>query len=204
MPTDSDETTLDLGVVRDQGQRPTCLSFALSDVHQAAICHFDRLSPECLHRTAATLSRTPVTSAMPVSAALRALECEGQTTEADWPYHTESCVKDNPTYFRKAGQERRLAADEIFSRLNDGLPVVLILNIGIEFFSCSKNSILEYDRATPSEACHAVVIIGARRIDNRDYFLLRNSWGSAWGNDGNVWASLKYIADRSPLILDMG
>jgi hypothetical protein len=40
---------------------------------------------------------------------------------------------------------------------------------------------------------HAMIITGVRRRNGRYEFLLRNSWGLGWGDDGHVWVDESYV-----------
>lgn len=40
---------------------------------------------------------------------------------------------------------------------------------------------------------HAMIIVGVRRRAGRFEFLLRNSWGLGWGDDGHVWVDQDYV-----------
>ena len=43
-------------------------------------------------------------------------------------------------------------------------------------------------------ANHAIVVVGsALSKTNEKYYLIRNSWGSAWGDGGHCWLSEGYI-----------
>jgi len=37
-----------------------------------------------------------------------------------------------------------------------------------------------------SQGGHCVHIVGYTNLNNTQYYIIRNSWGQAWGNDGNV------------------
>jgi C1A family cysteine protease len=43
----------------------------------------------------------------------------------------------------------------------------------------------------PSVGGHAMLIVGYNRLKN--YFIVKNSWGSDWGHDGYAWISYEYI-----------
>jgi hypothetical protein len=40
---------------------------------------------------------------------------------------------------------------------------------------------------------HAMIIVGVRKRAGRFEFLLRNSWGTGWGDNGHVWVDEDYV-----------
>src|SRR5437879_552662 len=75
------------GDVRDQGLRPTCLAFSVSDAHAALLQPFRPLSVEYLYYYA--VQRTPggdPESGISGKAAADALSSDGQPLEDSWPY----------------------------------------------------------------------------------------------------------------------
>jgi hypothetical protein len=201
MPPDVGEILIDLGPARDQGIRPTCISFAMSDVHRSVIQLDELLSPESLHRAAAVRASTPIEEPVSDVVSLSALEIDGQTTEASWPYNEPVCIDSNAVIHRRPGAREAFDAKSIVNLLSVGTPVVAILDIGEEFFGCTGSGPLSAGDVRPVEACHAVVIKGSRSLSGEHQFLLRNSWGKHWGLNGEVWASDGYLLARSPSIL---
>jgi hypothetical protein len=201
MSAEFEEILIDTGAPRDQGSRPTCISFAISDVHRSAISLLELLSPEALHRAAAIRGNHPVNEAVTDNAALAALTHDGQTIEACWPYHSPSCLDPLAIFHKRSGQREGFNPNSISTLLKSGIPSVLILDIGAEFFFCDGASELQMMHIEPVEACHAVVITGTRLKEGDRHFRLKNSWGSDWADGGYVWASASYILCRSPFIV---
>lgn len=201
MPSAGRVTIIDTGTPRDQGNRPTCLSFALSDVHRSMLGWTQHLSPEALHRAAAVRGKHAITAAVTDVSALNALKHDGQPSEAKWPYHSSECLDPLAMYYKRSGLREAFDVGRVLGWLASGIPIVLILDIGIEFFLCSEGSILEQQHIEQAEACHAVVITGIYEKNSVHYLRLKNSWGEAWGDGGYVWASAPYISRRSPFIV---
>ena len=74
-----------LGLVRDQGARPTCLAQASTAAHEHARGSNVPLSPEYLHYFASKSESAPEGVDFP--SVSRALLAPGQPTETDCPYH---------------------------------------------------------------------------------------------------------------------
>lgn len=43
---------------------------------------------------------------------------------------------------------------------------------------------------------HAMLIVGVRYVNNERQFLLRNSWGTLWGDNGHAWVTERFITRR--------
>src|SRR3989442_482078 len=74
------------GPARDQGARPTCLAFAMSDTHAATRGHWAALSCEYLFYHAKQHDKTAPDKGARMSSILHSVEHIGQPVESDWPY----------------------------------------------------------------------------------------------------------------------
>lgn len=203
MPSDIDPILIDLGTIRDQGMRPTCLSFAISDVHRWRLDIDELLSPESLHRAAALRHGTSMNEAVATSAALTALELDGQTTELYWPYNTEACLHLSAPFFKRAASPKPFNSSDAATMLRNNGVMIALLNIGKEFFVLNDTNQLEEEDILPIEGCHAVVVNGTEVRGAKRYFRLRNSWGGEWGMDGQIWASAPYLTQRCFTVLQL-
>src|SRR5689334_5509985 len=75
-----------LGPPRDQGSRPTCLAFAVSDTHAALREGWEPLSCEYLHYHAVHRAGSGPGDGAKPSVILAAVENDGQPAEVGWPY----------------------------------------------------------------------------------------------------------------------
>ena len=70
-------------------------------------------------------------------------------------------------------------------------PLLVALTVDQTWFdAASTNGILDTFRPVPNAGGHAVVVVGYR-ADGR--FIIRNSWGTTWGDGGFGYASASYI-----------
>lgn len=77
-----------------------------------------------------------------------------------------------------------------------GFPIIFGFDVYESFLSESiaKNGILNLPE--PKEKLnggHAVLCIGYKMIDNKEYFIIRNSWSSEWGDNGNFYMPTEFI-----------
>jgi C1A family cysteine protease len=80
--------------------------------------------------------------------------------------------------------------DEWKKALAAGTPILTGLMVDGSFEALGKKGTLDRVRGTGAEGGHAVCVVGYRS-DGR--FIIRNSWGSDWGDGGFAYASPSYI-----------
>ncbi|WP_299877970.1 C1 family peptidase [uncultured Sulfitobacter sp.] len=184
--------------IRDQGSRPTCLAFAASDAHGALLDPDTELSCEFLYYHAQKIGGRDATSGATVPDVLAALKSEGQPIEADWPYiqkKPDQVMKSwtPPTDFgdiyKRNGDRCGQLANDVVQYLNAGLPVISLIFLCDSFFAAQRGRIIETSPAsTPNiNMRHAVVAVGYGTASSGRCFLIRNSWGNGWGDDGYAW-----------------
>lgn len=186
-----------LGPARDQGPRQTCLSFAVSDAHRASRRHGFELSAECLHLRACAILKQPPEMAVSPFATARVLEDLGQVEEEAWPYGSPAASMNDAFAFKARQAASGFSPLLVKAALQTGRPVVATLAIGGEFWGVEDQAGRLRSRVLPIEACHAVVIIAASETDDGTVYLLRNSWGEAWGQAGHVWAHADYMQETT-------
>lgn len=182
-----------LGPIQDQGRRPTCLSFAVSAAHRGARSHPNDFSAECLHALSARILGTSPDDAVSPQAMGEALHSEGQVEEQVWPYGSAGPSPADAQKFK--AMQGRQAFDLAFLKeeLCAGNPVVVALAIGEEFFTMGGQTPPLRALSSPIQGHHAVVIVGLSDSPDGPLFLLRNSWGQGWGNEGYAWAHTGYL-----------
>jgi C1A family cysteine protease len=80
--------------------------------------------------------------------------------------------------------------------LSDGHPVVFGALIFVTFEHLAKNAIIPIPNVI-SENClggHALLFVGYD--DEKELFIVRNSWGSHWGDKGYCYLPYKYVSDK--------
>ena len=191
-------------MARNQGSRPTCVAFAVSDAHAAARGPFKPLSVEHLYYHA--VKRTPggrPEDGASLSTTLDALKVDGQCVETGWPYADRSpCdlaswappTTATPVY-RRGSEKVGLKTAAVLKMLDAGVPVVITLMISEHF--CEPDNGLVTVAAPDSDVdYHAVIAVGFGREGLVHFVLIRNSWGEDWGIDGHAWVASDYLEPR--------
>lgn len=130
------------------------------------------------------------------SSADRALRRWGQPAEELWPYdstrdHSQPEYQPPPEaidpmncYFA-ALQGVPLDVDRVRDELEAGRPVAIGIRIWDGFRRAQTQPLPAPDISELLPTGHAVVIVGHDR--QAEAFLIRNSWGDAWGDGGYLW-----------------
>lgn len=187
--------------IRDQGQRGTCVAFAVTAAHEVGRSDGaapEDLSEEALHWGCKQIdgnwdSGTTFGSASP------ALARWGQPLEMVWPY--DATRADGVAYASPRGQGgagwfrsglRRVPAtlSDVRTYLNGGTPVLLRLTVFDTFLQPDPSGrVADPPTGASARGFHAVLAVGHQGQE----LLIRNSWGTTWAIGGYAWISDGYI-----------
>ena len=188
--------------VRDQGDEGTCVAFACAGMkeHQEIkdVGQREFLSPRYLYHWAKQSDPYPGQEGTTIRSAMAVLHTQGICTEDKWPY-----IPGRPgTAKAGADQEAETFRIESYARLTTTLdiektvvtvgPIVMGLDIHPEFMTTGEDGrIPKPPRRYKTLGCHAVLLCGYDR--NEEIFILRNSWGECWGQQGYGYATYYHI-----------
>ena len=137
-----------------------------------------------------------------VRSAIKALAAWGVCLEQLWPYRIEEfavtptviCYQDAAKR-RIANYRRLFTVDEIKDALTQGQPVVAGMQVYRQFTDLdSSNSLVQLPEANDEPiGAHAVCIVGYRN----DAFLVRNSFGPDWADNGYFWMPFEYARQET-------
>jgi hypothetical protein len=184
-----------LGVARDQGQRPTCLVFAGSDLNAAAkgVGH---LSTEFLcHHAAKLTGDWQPGRGFQMDHVLSAVRAPGQPLEILYPYQQDShdAPLTEPTgefklYTSPSARRQDMTTAEVVKHLYGGKHVGLVVQV-CQALMVPKNGVIDFDPLVLPDQYHAVIGVGVGRSSDtgEGHVLLRNSWSESWGLAGHAW-----------------
>jgi hypothetical protein len=139
-----------------------------------------------------------------VAAIGKALFEQGQTSLENWPYDpsipkagTRPAEVGEPPWLRAELGNQKVSVDQLWQKLLAGGPAVLVVAVVDALYKADKTTGM-VSTPTPQASVfgyHAVVCVGLAEDDaQRKFFLIRNSWGTAWGVDGYGWLPEDFVA----------
>ena len=204
MITVSEDLSVHFGPARIQGQRPSCLAFATSDLNRFVNQHSKELSVEyLLHHAAKAMPDWTSSSGLTVDAVLVAVATPGQPEESLYTYRASEpefplkCPPALSPLYTSTYGGRGLAIDEIAEKISAGTPVCIGVRMTYDFYK-PVGGIIGDSMNCPSGMGHAILAVGTgvHSVSGMDYYLVRNSWGGSWGNNGYAWLSKQYLTNH--------
>ncbi len=97
--------------------------------------------------------------------------------------------------------------DSIAAMLSTGADVWFSMDIGMSWMNPSGDTIADWDDGS-IDGGHAVLFAGYRKVNGKREFLVHNSWGKEWGDNGFAYISegmvAKYTRDAYKVVVSNG
>mgnify|MGYP000129664316 FL=1 len=174
--------------IRDQGSRPTCLAFAVSDAHGSLIENGTALSCEYLYYHAQKVGGRDMTAGATLRNVLQVLKIEGQPPEQDWPYipklSKSDVVQRHPPVnvtglHRRNSQQFGNLSDDVQLYLDQGSSVISLIYLCEPFFAAQEGQIITASANSKPDinVRHAVIAVGYGQTPDGRCFLIGSGTG---------------------------
>jgi hypothetical protein len=196
------------GPARQQGQRPTCMAFAMSDLSRF-YAKSPVLSAEFLYQRAA--STTPgwkPGDGTYIEHAIAATFAPGLPGDDFFPYQAIEPTlplvtlplptSANELHRTKFTSGKISGTSYVRTMLQTGHPVGLVVRVTMDLFR-PKSGLVAYSPMVLPNQLHAIVATGyGTHVDSSEpYVRVRNSWGPGWAEQGHAWIHADYIDNHT-------
>lgn len=188
---------------RNQGARGSCVAFSIAGI-KGSLARYE-LSPEYAYLATVhqSLDWQP-NQGLDVRVALSATSA-GLPEEGHYPYQQDEPghpLPELPTGFPLYGPHLTLLRPDlnvVKRLLFAGEPVGVLIAM-TRSFMCPVDGFVRFE-AGALQGLHAVVIVGFG-LDpaGEEHYLICNSWGTTWGNEGHAWLSGPYLVRHATCI----
>jgi C1A family cysteine protease len=201
--------------VKDQGERPTCVAFAVSALHEywIDICCASKagievdLSEEflfygCKMRDGLKGTRSGTT----LVAASASLVSDGQCLEQLHPYQQKSSLVSVPTRSAFADGKSRILKTLVRQKLElalvreslaKNIPVVAAIELFKSAYRPGPTGLLRLPSAGEKRVGrHAVLIVDVETSGLEEQMVFLNSWGAKWGDAGLGRFTFQYFSSH--------
>lgn len=193
-------------VIEDQGYLGSCVGNAICNAYEVLVKikypeKFKELSRLFVYYHSRFFDETLSTdTGSYLRDGIKAVKHYGVCNETLWPYDITKFDDQPPPPCYLDGAKRTITQyeilytnSEIIEVLSAKKPVVVAIEVFSEFLSLTKdNNVVAVPNGYGySLGLHAVTILGYNLA--KQEFLIKNSWGSLWGDNGYAWVPFSYI-----------
>merc|ERR1712126_777109 len=117
------------------------------------------------------------------------LDVGGSVSEKAYPYHARQgrCHTDKRQVVAKVAGYKfvRHFDEEALKQASAQIgPIAVSIDAGHHSFRSYRSGVYYEPRCSRTHHNHAVLLVGYGRENGRDYWLIKNSWGTRWGMKG--------------------
>jgi len=121
-------------------------------------------------------------------------------SEANYPYVSGSgsvpkCVTsatNSLAPISNCGATAKNSEPELTAAISQIGPIGVGIDASGSGFQLYSSGVYISNSCSSSRANHAVTAVGFGNLDGQDYYIVRNSWGTAWGDDGYILMGRNY------------
>ncbi|NDV58125.1 C1 family peptidase [Bacteroides sp. 519] len=199
--------------IKDQGSQGACSAFAMVGIYEYILKTNKASDPDLseafvYYNARKKNEKQHLDEGSNFYDSIASLMIEGVCTEKKFPYLKEvfnqeppvEAYEDGATRLVKKAMNVNVNLDDIRSALIEGYPVAISMKLYDSFSADTTGFVFrptEEEIASGTYGNHAMIICGFS--DEKKVFIIRNSWGTSFGENGYCYCPYSYVADKELL-----
>uniref|UniRef100_A0A6C0HEP4 Peptidase C1A papain C-terminal domain-containing protein n=1 Tax=viral metagenome TaxID=1070528 RepID=A0A6C0HEP4_9ZZZZ len=199
-------TNINMPPVYDQGAIGSCVANVLCAAYEFDNPGFIGSRLFLYYNGRKITNNVSTDSGTTITAGVQSLDNDGLCSETEWPYETYKClVRPYESCYISALENTATRSTNVPTTL-EGMQTILASGIpfaiGIRIYSSFESSAVAKTGIIPMPknnerllGGHAILVCGYD--NNNKWWIVRNSWGSSWGDKGYFYLPYQYLTTKS-------